>query len=165
MIYLYEQISTHARGGKVMFYYCPKCGEIEKKVLKQDEVTLCKVCNHVLQAVPQVYLMPNGSFFKSQKDRDNFILQIQNGEEYDAEISNQKDKIKEEYAIQKQQQIQVVNEKMDAEKFKLTCPVCGSNSLKKISNLGKVAKVYALGLYGAGSLGKTWKCNVCNTKF
>lgn len=45
------------------------------------------------------------------------------------------------------------------------CPVCGSKDLKRITVVGKVAKVKMFGLLGAGDLGKTYKCNNCGMKF
>lgn len=47
----------------------------------------------------------------------------------------------------------------------MTCPVCGSRSVQKISAVGKYAKIGVLGILGADDLGKTWKCTVCGSKF
>ena len=46
-----------------------------------------------------------------------------------------------------------------------SCPSCHSTDLTKISGMKKFAKVYAFGLFGAGDIGKTWKCNNCGTRF
>lgn len=43
------------------------------------------------------------------------------------------------------------------------CPICNSTNLTKISNVGKVVKAGILGVYG--DCGKTYKCNVCGSKF
>lgn len=45
------------------------------------------------------------------------------------------------------------------------CPICQSTDLSKISTTKKVAKIATFGLYGAGDIGKTWKCNNCGSKF
>lgn len=45
------------------------------------------------------------------------------------------------------------------------CPICGSTNLKKLSVFGKVAKVKMFGIFGAGDLGKTYKCGDCGVKF
>lgn len=45
------------------------------------------------------------------------------------------------------------------------CPICGSTNLKKLSVFGKVAKVKMFGIFGAGDLGKTYKCEDCGVKF
>lgn len=45
------------------------------------------------------------------------------------------------------------------------CPVCGSTKLTRISTVSKAAKIYAFGIYGAGDIGKIYKCNNCGVKF
>lgn len=45
------------------------------------------------------------------------------------------------------------------------CPTCGSTDLSKISGMKKAAKVGFFGIFGAGDLGKTWKCNNCGSKW
>lgn len=45
------------------------------------------------------------------------------------------------------------------------CPICGSTKLTKISTITKAAKISAFGIYGAGDIGKTYKCNNCGGKF
>ena len=45
------------------------------------------------------------------------------------------------------------------------CPYCGSDHLSKISTVKKAAKIELFGLFGAGDLGKTWRCDNCGGKF
>ena len=45
------------------------------------------------------------------------------------------------------------------------CPTCNSTNLSKITTTKKVAKVAAFGIFGMGDNGKTWKCNICGSKF
>lgn len=45
------------------------------------------------------------------------------------------------------------------------CPICGSTNLSKISALKKAAKIYTFGIFGAGDVGKTYKCENCGAKF
>lgn len=45
------------------------------------------------------------------------------------------------------------------------CPICGSTHLSKISALKKAAKIYTFGIFGAGDVGKTYKCENCGAKF
>lgn len=45
------------------------------------------------------------------------------------------------------------------------CPICGSTRLTKISSLKKAAKIYTFGIFGAGDVGKTYKCENCGAKF
>ena len=147
-----------------MFYYCAKCANI-KKVTKGNDTVPCEVCGTSMQPVPAEYLMPNGNFFKSQDARQNFISAIQSSDTYDPEIGGKKEEVKREIEEEKQQRIQEMNQKMEQEKFHLTCPVCGSHSVQKISTVGKYAKIGAFGILGADDLGKRWKCKVCGAKF
>lgn len=45
------------------------------------------------------------------------------------------------------------------------CPICQSTNLSKITNARKAGKIALFGIFGAGDLGKTWKCNNCGSKF
>ena len=45
------------------------------------------------------------------------------------------------------------------------CPICGSTKLKKISTANKVGSVVLFGLFAAGHVSKTWKCENCGSKF
>lgn len=45
------------------------------------------------------------------------------------------------------------------------CPICQSTSLSKISTTHKAGKIALFGIFGAGDIGKTWKCNNCGSKF
>lgn len=45
------------------------------------------------------------------------------------------------------------------------CPVCNSTNIKKISMTNKAASAFAFGLFAAGHVSKTYKCNVCGSKF
>ena len=56
-------------------------------------------------------------------------------------------------------------EMAERDKNKPKCPTCGNTNLHKISSVGKAAKVGLLGIFWAGDLGKTWKCNNCGSKF
>ena len=66
-----------------MFYYCEKCADIKNAAAKAGQEVICEVCGTVMKPVPQEYLMPSGSFFKSQAVRQQFISKIQSQETYD----------------------------------------------------------------------------------
>lgn len=149
---------------KGMFYYCAKCANIEN-IKGKDMQAVCKVCGNDMQPVPQKYLMANGSFFKSQESRSELIQAIESGENYDSEIGSKKEEIKKENEFKEQERIDEVNEKMKQEQFHMTCPVCGSKNIQKISTVGKYAKIGVFGILGADDLGKRWRCNVCGSKF
>lgn len=45
------------------------------------------------------------------------------------------------------------------------CPICGSTNIKKISMTNKAVSALAFGVLAAGHVSKTWKCEVCGSKF
>lgn len=45
------------------------------------------------------------------------------------------------------------------------CPTCGSTNIEKISTTNKVGKGFLFGLFSAGSISKTFKCNHCGYKW
>lgn len=45
------------------------------------------------------------------------------------------------------------------------CPICGSIDLSKITTAQKAGKAVLFGLFAAGDMSKTWKCNKCGSKF
>lgn len=147
-----------------MFYYCPKCGNI-KNIKDKSENLSCDICGQSMQEVPREYLSQSGTFFKNQNERNRLIENIKTGTEYNADIAEHKSEIKAQKDKERNEKIEEKNEEISQKEFHVRCPVCGSTNVSKINNFGKYAKVCAFGLLGADSLGKTWKCNVCGTKF
>ena len=45
------------------------------------------------------------------------------------------------------------------------CPICGSYNLSQITSFQKAGKIFVWGVYAAGDMSKTWKCNDCGIKF
>ena len=45
------------------------------------------------------------------------------------------------------------------------CPVCHSTKIHKISMTNKAASALAFGVFAAGHVSKTYKCDVCGSKF
>ncbi len=45
------------------------------------------------------------------------------------------------------------------------CPVCSSTKVHKISMTNKAASALALGIFAAGHVSKTYKCDICGSKF
>ena len=45
------------------------------------------------------------------------------------------------------------------------CPICSSTKVHKISLTNKAASVFAFGVLAAGHVSKTYKCDVCGSKF
>ena len=148
-----------------MFYYCEKCANIKNISLKDNKDVQCDLCGTAMNPVPKEYLMSNGCFFKSQVIREQFIASIKEKDSYDADLGDQKAELQKIKEQREQEHISAINKKMEQEQFKMTCPICGSQSVQKISAIGKYAKVGLFGILGAGDLGKTWKCQVCGCKF
>lgn len=147
-----------------MFCYCPKCANI-KNIKNFQSGQKCEICGNEVLPVPQEYLMSGGSFFKSQDDRNRLIEKIRTGTDFDTDLFVNKESIRKEKDNIAKEAIEKKNSEMKENGFKLTCPICGSHDVSKISAVGKYAKVYAFGLLGADSLGKKWKCNICGAKF
>ena len=145
-----------------MFVYCPKCGHLERLGSSGS----CPVCGHIRYFVPQEYLSKNGNLFASQQIRTDFIHNvIEKNPEYDPQLAVRKDQILQTRQQQHQQQVAQKVSQYQASRPVPKCPVCGSTSLSAISTVGKFAKIYAFGLYGAGDLGKQRRCNSCGHKF
>ncbi len=45
------------------------------------------------------------------------------------------------------------------------CPICHSTQVHKISMTNKAASAFAFGIFAAGHVSKTYKCDVCGAKF
>lgn len=45
------------------------------------------------------------------------------------------------------------------------CPICGSTNIKKISMTNKAVSALTFGVLAAGHVSKTYKCEVCGSKF
>lgn len=45
------------------------------------------------------------------------------------------------------------------------CPICSSTKIHKISLTNKAASAIAFGVFAAGHVSKTYKCDVCGSKF
>mgnify|MGYP004455299895 CR=1 FL=1 len=148
-----------------MFCYCEKCANIKNISFKTNQNRQCDLCGAIMKPVPEEYLMPNGSFFKSQKAREEFITLVKEKETYVAEIGENRKELESINEKRRQEHLAETNEKMRCEQFKIICPICGSHSVQKISTIGKYTKVSVLGILGADDLGKTWKCKVCGCKF
>ena len=45
------------------------------------------------------------------------------------------------------------------------CPICSSTKIHKISMTNKAASAFAFGIFAAGHVSKTYKCDICGAKF
>jgi len=145
-----------------MFVYCKKCGLITKQ--KQAQET-CPACEISMDVVPSEYLTATGTMFASQESRKAFEELIKQNEEFDPQASLKRDNIINQKEIERKAEIEEKVAEYNQTRFKFTCPVCHSENLSKISNVGKFVKVSALGILGAGDIGKKYKCNACGYRF
>lgn len=91
-----------------------------------------------MTAVPKEYLSKSGFMFASQEKRKEFESVIKNGEDYDEMSNLERDAIlKEKNAEHEMEIARKVNE-YNNNRMKFQCPICHSEMLEKISNVGKV---------------------------
>lgn len=45
------------------------------------------------------------------------------------------------------------------------CPICSSTKIHKISMTNKAASIVTFGIFSAGHVSKTYKCDICGSKF
>lgn len=145
-----------------MFVYCKRCGLITKQKNKQD---LCPACEIPMEAVPGEYLTSSGMMFSSQQLRKEFEESIKLGEDFDVQASVERDEKIAQKEISHKAEIEEKVSEYNKNRIKFTCPVCHSENLSKISNVGKLVKVSAFGILGAGDIGKKYKCNACGYRF
>ena len=144
-----------------MFHYCPHCGLISGSV--DDE---CPVCEYTMEPVPAKYLSAGGNLFASQAARNDFLQQVvEKNTVFVPELAAGRDDILIAKKEQRQAEVQNMVEEYLQKRPTHRCPVCSSQNLSRISNAGKVAKIALIGVWGAGDLGKQWRCNSCGHKF
>ena len=145
-----------------MFVYCKRCGLITKQ--KQAQET-CPACEIAMDVVPSEYLTSSGMMFATQELRKEFEELIKQSEEFDAQASLERDSIITQKQIERKAEIDEKVAEYNQNRVKFTCPVCHSENISKISNVGKIVKVGALGILGAGDIGKKYRCNSCGYRF
>lgn len=145
-----------------MFVYCKKCGLIIKQKQLQD---ICPACEIPMHAVPSEYLTASGMMFASHMLRKEFEELIKQNDDFDVQASLERDSIINEKNAERNAEIAEKVAEYNQNRVKFICPVCHSENLSKISNVGKIVKVSALGILGAGDIGKKYKCNSCGYRF
>ena len=79
----------------------------------------------------------------------------------------QQEKERQENIRQAQQEARnnAISKTNNTQSNKPKCPICQSTNLSKITTTSKAGKIILFGIFGAGDIGKTWKCNNCGSKF
>lgn len=145
-----------------MFVFCKRCGLIinTKKVNKK-----CDACDTQMQPIPTEYLSSSGMMFISQDKKKEFEELIKQGKEFDETSYENREKIIKEKELKHREEILEKVDNYNRTRTKIECPVCHSEALEKISNVGKVVKVGVFGILGAGDIGKKYKCKSCGYRF
>lgn len=144
-----------------MFRYCPQCGWICNTASKT-----CFACAYMLKVVPVEFLSASGNMFVSNEARNKFInTEIESGAEFQPELAQKRDELLSEKEAAHQTRVAELVAEHQKTSPTHKCPVCSSQNLSRISTVGKVVKIAAIGVWGAGDLGKQWHCNSCGYRF
>lgn len=90
-------------------------------------------------------------------DKKIFDEYIKGNSQFDEELYRSR--------INKEKLLQQASLDKQREQNKPKCPICQSTNLSKITTTSKAGKIVLFGIFGAGDIGKTWKCNNCGSKF
>ena len=152
-----------------MLMYCKRCGRVVQDLEK------CDICNSVTYKVPEKYWLNGKNFLINNQSKQQLFEEcIKSSPEFDPELYNKKDAViaKRWSDYKKSEAISdAIAQGADPKTaFKTAgniphCPICGSTKLSKISGAKKAIKIGLVGIFGAGDLGKTWKCENCGSKF
>ena len=146
-----------------MFMYCEKCAYIGNE--KDSKTARCRVCESKLLPVPEEYLTQSGFMFTNQEAKEKLEDTIKQNPNFDSNIYSNRNEILKAKEEKRNEEIQAMGDDYHNNTLKVTCPICKSNSVDKISNVGKVVKVGVFGILGAGDIGKTYKCKACGYRF
>lgn len=145
-----------------MFVYCEKCALITKQKQVQQ---LCPACELLMKEVPQKYLTSSGNMFASQALKKEFEESVKQTEVYDSNANLERDEIIDRLESEHKAKVEEKVSAYNQSRVRLTCPNCHSHNISKISNVGKIVKVGAFGILGAGDIGKKYKCDACGYKY
>lgn len=118
-----------------------------------------------MDIVPSEYLTASGMMFVSQTSRKEFEESIKQSAEFDPQANLERDDIIQQKKIEHEAQIEEKVIEYNQNRVKFSCPICHSENISKISNVGKFVKVSAFGILGAGDIGKKYKCKSCGYRF
>ena len=136
--------------------YCPKCGHIETLGISKT----CDYCGSPLKETEYIFdeAIEYGDI-KPEIRKAIFEKYIKNNPLYSEEAVKDREE-KEDWEM-----ISLPSSYKPKEDNIPKCPICQSTNLSKITNTRKAGKIALFGIFGAGDLGKTWKCNNCGSKF
>lgn len=142
-------------GKQAFLSYCPKCGH---QGIYENGNEKCPFCG--TEELPTKYNWDEwlfGNAYPEHLDEIIFNEYIKDNPLFDEDLflsRTNKDKLMEKANTDEQRESNIPK-----------CPICQSTNLSKITNARKAGKIALFGIFGAGDLGKTWKCNNCGSKF
>ena len=138
--------------------YCPKCGEIALTSMRPNEK--CLYCGTILQDTEYIcYDVIERGNLKPEIRKAIFEKYIKNSPLYSEEA------VKDREEKESRERLNLPSSYKPKDDNTPKCPICQSTNLSKITNTRKAGKIALFGIFGAGDLGKTWKCNNCGSKF
>lgn len=137
---------------------CKRCGHIE--MWQKELIPVCEYCNSELVDTEYILqdVLEHGEI-KPEIRKAIFEKYIKNSPLYSEEAV----KDREEKESRESMNLPSSYKTKDGNTPK--CPICQSTNLSKITTTSKAGKIALFGIFGAGDLGKTWKCNNCGSKF
>lgn len=138
--------------------YCPKCGNIE--MWQPELVPVCEYCKSELIATEYILkdVIEHGDV-KPEIRKAIFEKYIKDNPMYSEEA------VKDREEKESRERLNLPSSYKTKQQNIPKCPICQSTNLSKITNTRKAGKIALFGIFGAGDLGKTWKCNNCGSKF
>lgn len=125
--------------------YCPYCGFVDR--FSYDEE--CYLCHNPTELFTLKETLADEEFQKRY---------IFNDPRFNPELHQN-------YLEWSEESARVFNRGLQNSGSSIKCPTCSSYSTRKISGTSKVGKVALFGLFGAGDLGKTFKCKSCGYRW
>ena len=135
---------------------CKRCGHIE--MWQKELIPVCEYCNSELVDTEYILqdVLEHGEI-KPEIRKAIFEKYIKNSPLYSEEAVKDRE--------EKESREMISLPSSYTPKNTPKCPICQSTNLSKITNTRKAGKIALFGIFGAGDLGKTWKCNNCGSKF
>jgi len=128
--------------------YCKRCGYVQAELFAGDK---CPICGS--EYSPHPYLFDDWMHTFNDIERESWLSKNIIQDDQTAYYIKKR-------ILWEQQKNTEINEQWKNRDPKPTniphCPICGSADLKKLSTVGKAAKIGLFGIFGAGSLGKTY---------
>lgn len=140
-----------------MVLMCPKCGLLRFVEFNDVSHMVCDYCSTKRTDIGETVEMRK---IDDEGDRELFVQRIHrkylfNNPEFDETAYEARLKKREDF-------MRGMTER-NANRPK--CPICQSTNIHKISGVNKVGSALMFGVFAAGHVSKTYKCDNCGSKF